>query len=149
MNFDEAKKAIEAKRTATKKSKKDFFGDIPVLLKQITACQMEEYRDYAGSDQPEVRRLYRAKLVQLCMYHEESGERFYTDKEVRDVAAHEPNIIDRLYYECLRINGYGSDGREDILKNLVTTFGEDGLRELQEIIDARLQSFSKDTAPTS
>jgi hypothetical protein len=148
MNFDEAKKAIEAKRNI-RNSKKDLFDDIPVLIKQISAYGMEEYRDYANSEDKEIRRLHRAKLVQLCMYHEESDKRFYTDMEVRDVASHNPGEIDRLYHVCLKINGYGNDGKEDILKNLVMILGEDGLLELRGIIDARLQSLLKDTPPGS
>lgn len=148
MSIQELKQQIEA-RKAVKQSKEVEFCGVKLQVKQLTGYAMAEWREYANSDDPKVSRLSRAKLLQLCLYDPESGQRLYEDNEVTQLIGHAGIEIDRVFNECLRVNGYGTEGREDILKNLVMTLGEDGLLELQEIINVQLQSFSKDTASTN
>lgn len=148
MKIEEIKQAIEAKKAQRNSKPFEFFG-IKVLIKQISAYSMAEYREYANSEDAKISRLSRAKLLQLCLHDIESGQQLYGDNEVTQLVGHAGIEIDRVFNECLRVNGYGGEGREDILKNLVMTLGDDGLRELREIIDARLQSCSKDTPPTN
>ena len=145
MSIKDLKEKFEAKK-AIKQTKEIVFLDEKVLMKQIGAYSMEEYREYEGSDNPQIKRLYRAKLLQLCLHDIESGQRIYDDNEVTQIVGQNPAEIDRVYFECLRFNGYGS-GQADILKNLLMTLGVDGLRELRGIIDAQLQSSCSDTPP--
>jgi len=148
MSFEDVKKAIEAKRQV-RQSKEIEFEGVKVLARQISAYGIEEYREFANSEDPQVKRLYRAKMVQLCLNDIESGRRLYDDKEVRDLAGHNSLEIDRVFHLCLTLNVFDDAGREGILKNLLMTLGEDGLLELREIIDGRLQNFSKDTPATN
>lgn len=148
MSVQELKQRIEAKKAKLASKDFEFVGE-KVLIKQISAYSMAEYREYANSEDPKINRLARAKLLQLCLHDPESGQRLYEENEVTQIIGHAGIEIDKPFNECLRVNGYGYEGREAILKNLVMTLGEDGLQELREIIDARLQSSSSGTVTTN
>jgi len=148
MSVKSIKDAVSKKKDIIVQKETEFCGE-KVILKRISGYYMAEWREWSNSDKPEIKRLERAKLLQLCIHDPESGNRVYDDIEVTQIIGLGSIDIDEIYFECLRVNGYGEQGRDDILKNLVMTLGEDGLRELHEIIGARLQSFSKDIPTTS
>jgi hypothetical protein len=148
MSVQELKQKIEAKKAGRKTKDFEFVGE-KVIIRQISGMGFAEWREYANSDDPKIHRLERAKLAQLCLHDPESGQRIYDDNEVTQIIGHNAIEIDRVYNECLRVNGYGDAGREDVLKNLLMTLGENGLLELREIIDARLQSCSPVTPSTN
>lgn len=148
MSVQELKQKFESKKGVRKSQEAEFLGE-KVLIKQISAYSFAEYREVTNSSDPNINRLGRAKLVQLCMCDPETGSRIYDNNEVTQLVGFNGFDIDRIYDVCNQVNGYGIQGGEDILKNLLKTLGEDGLRELQEIINVQLQSFSKDTASTN
>jgi hypothetical protein len=104
---------------------------------------------HTQSKDPEVNCLSLAKLVQLSL-HDKKGDRIYEHLEITQLAGFKPaKELENISDIAMRINGYSAEGVEEILKNLLRIFGDDGLLELREIIDAQLQSSSKSTPPTS
>jgi len=148
MSVQDIKNAVSKKKENVVRKEFEFCGE-KVILKRLTGYFMEEWREWETDDKPEISRLSKAKMIQLCVHDPESGQRVYADNEVTQIVGLDGIDIDEAFNECMRVNGYGERGREAILKNLLITLGEDGLRELHEIIGARLQSCSEDTPTTS
>jgi hypothetical protein len=150
MSVKDIKEAVAAQQLKQKEIQEDYtFCGQQVTIKRITAHYFEEAREWSDSQDINTRRAAKAKMVQLCFYEPDTGVRIYDDNEVNQLVGFDAIDIDDAYHACLRVNGFSPAGKEGILKNLLKILGEDGLRELREIIDARLQSSSKDIPTTS
>lgn len=146
----EFKKAVEAQQaiTRTRNEKTTFFGqDAWVFV--ISGAEIEAYWECTRSPETAKKKLALATLVAVSLC-DKNGKRRYEDLDVTRLAGFKPaKELDNIKDIALRINGYGAEGVEEILKNLLRMIGEDGLRDLQENITSLLKSSSKSTVPTS
>lgn len=150
MTAQEIKAAIiKAKTDNAKKPQEpcEILG-VKGWLFKVSSYEMEGYREYANNREGDFRKLSSAKLVQIS-FRSKDGTVCFSEKDVPILAGLDDEVINPIYRAVLRINGYTSEGLEEIVKNLLIMLGVDGLYELLESTGAQCPKCSKDTPSTS
>lgn len=146
---EQIKKAIIEKKILQGKAveEAEILGVKGYLFK-ISSFDMEGFRQLANDPDPQKSRLGPAKLVQIS-FRDESGAMVFEELDVTLIAGIDEDQIGPVYRRCLQINGYGIEGGELLLKNLLKTLGADGLYGLLASMGAPCPVCSKSTAPAS
>jgi hypothetical protein len=155
MKAEEIKKAIQAKKAEKKKAveEAEILG-VKGWLYRSSSIAMESWRSYTNATKPdgspddERRNLSPAKLVQIS-FKDEDGNKVFDDTDLAFIGTMDDMDVNRVFKRCLAINGYGGEGIEAILKNLVAIVGTDGVYASLVNIGCPCPNCSKDTQPTS
>lgn len=122
------------------------FAGVSGWLFLATAYQMEQYRAMANSDDADVAAKAPSKLIQVC-FRDHSGVAVFAGNELAIIAG----FLDRdhapVFRSALRINGYGPQGGEQLVKNLLTILGADGFYDLLARLGAPCPKCSTDGVP--
>lgn len=155
MNAEQIKKAIFEKKTKPASSvEKATIFEIEGYLFKVTSYQMESWRACSnaiksdGSPDEEIRRLSPAKLVQIS-FRDSDGNPVFEDLDLPVIGGMPDAEINPIFKRCLAINGYGGEGIEAILKNLLAIVGVDGVYASLVNINAACPNCTKDTPPTN
>lgn len=155
MKAEEIKKAIQEKKA----QKKKFIEEAEILevkgfLYRASSYEMEGWRAYSnavtdeGKPDENKRRLSPSKLIQIS-FRDEDGLKVFEELELPFIGGIEDTEINKVFKRCLAINGYGGEGIEAILKNLVAIVGVDGVYASLVNIGCPCPNCSKDIQPTS
>lgn len=117
-------------------------------LFKLSSAAWEDWRRIARDDDPQKNRLSMGKLVQMS-FRDEEGNLVFDDLNVPLIAGIDVDQIQPIYDRCMQINGYGLEGGEILLKNLLKTLGSDGLYALLGSTGYQCPACSKSTAPVS
>lgn len=155
MKAQEIKKAIQAKKAEKKQAAEDaeLLG-IKISLYKSSSIAMEGWRSFSsatkedGKPDEEKRRLSPSKLIQISCRDDE-GNLVFDESDLPFIGGIEDIEINRIFKRCLAINGYGGEGIEAILKNLVAIVGVDGVYASLVSIGCHCPNCSKDTRPTN
>lgn len=149
LTAEQINQAIQAKKKAPEPVEYAELLDVKAWLFVSSSYEFECWREYMNSDDPLKVRKAPAKLVQMS-FRDRTGKAVFNDDEVTTVLASLPRSeIDPVFKAALRINGFGEEGAEVILKNLVATRGVDGLFDLLANINVRCPICSQSTQNTS
>jgi hypothetical protein len=155
MKAEEIKKAIQAKKAEKQKAvEKAELEGIEVFLYQSSSYEMEGWRSYSnalnkeGEPDENKRRLSPSKLIQITC-RDDDGNLVFDESDVPFIGGLSDTEVNRVFKRCLAINGYGGEGIEAILKNLVAIVGVDGVFASLGNIGCPCPNCSKDTQPTS
>lgn len=155
MKAEEIKKAIIEKKLKAKKpvEKAEILGVEGWLFKS-SSIEMEGWRVFSnatnkdGEPDMEKRRLSPSKLIQIS-FRDEDFNKVFEESDLPLIGGIDDDEINKVFKRCLSINGYGGEGIEAILKNLVAIVGVDGVYASLVNIGARCPNCSKDTQPTN
>ena len=149
MNAEEIKKAIIEKHTKPAKpiESVEMFG-VEGWLFRSSSYQMEGWRQVSNDKDPEVQRLGPAKLIQIS-FRDESGKLVFEELDLPMIGGMDDSDINLIFKRCLSINGYGGEGCEALLKNLIAIYGVDGVYASLVNINAPCPNCSKDTKSTN
>jgi hypothetical protein len=149
MNADEIKKAIIEKHTIPAKpvESAEMFG-VKGWLFRSSSYQMEGWRQVSNDKDPEVQRLGPAKLIQIS-FRDESGKLVFEELDLPMIGGMDDSDVNLIFKRCLSINGYGGEGCEALLKNLIAIYGTDGVYASLVNINAPCPNCSKDTKNTN
>jgi len=149
MNAEEIKKAIIEKHTKPAKpvERAEIFG-VEGWLFRSSSVQMEGWRQVSNDKDPEVQRLGPAKLIQIS-FRDESGKLVFEELDLPMIGGMDDSDVNLIFKRCLSINGYGGEGCEALLKNLIAIYGIDGVYASLVNINAPCPNCSKDTKSTS
>jgi len=149
MNAAEIKKAILAKKTQPVQpvEKAEIFG-VEGWLFRATSYQFEGWRDVSSDKDAEIRRLNPAKLIQISFRDKENNPVF-EELDIPVIGGIPDTEINPIFKRCLAINGYGGEGIEALLKNLIAITGIDGVYASLANINAPCPNCGKDTKNTS
>lgn len=155
MNAEQIKKAIFDKKTRPVEpaDTAEIYG-IEGWLFRTTSYQMEDWRAWSNASKPdgspdeEKRRLGPAKLIQLS-FRDKEGNQVFEELDVAIIGGMPDAEINSIFKRCLAINGYGGEGIEAILKNLLAIVGVDGVYASLANINAPCPNCGKDTPNTS
>jgi hypothetical protein len=155
MKAEEIKKAIQAKKAETPKAveKAELVGT-EVFLYLSSSYEMEGWRNYSnavtkdGEPDEDKRRLSPSKLIQISCRDDE-GKVIFEESDIPLIGGVPDAEVNRIFKRCLAINGYGGEGIEAILKNLVAIVGVDGVYASLVNINAPCPNCSKGTQPTN
>lgn len=155
MKANDIKKAIQNKRAEKKKPTEEIeIVGVKGFLYKSSSYEMEGWRSYSnattddGKSDENKRRLSPAKLIQIS-FRDEDGTKVFEELDLPFIGGIEDAEINRVFKRCLAINGYGGEGIEAILKNLLAIVGEDGLFASLVNIGCRCPNCSKSTQPTN
>lgn len=149
MTAQEIKKAIiEAKTAKPKPIEPATILGVTGWLYRASSFAMEGWRELCNHESPDKRRLGPAKLIQIS-FCDGAGSPVFEELDLTIIAGIEDGEIYPVYKRILAINGFGNEGIESILKNLVAISGVDGVHAALATIGAPCPSCSKGTAPTS
>ena len=155
MKAEEIKKAIQNKKAEKKRpvEESELLG-VKGWLYRSSSIAMEGWRSYSNATKPdgspdeEKRKLSPAKIVQIS-FRDEDGNRVFEETDLAFIGTIDDSEINRVFKRCLAINGYGGEGIEAILKNLVAIVGVDGVYASLVNIGCLCPNCSKDTRPTN
>jgi len=149
MNAAEIKKAIIAQHTQPRKPVETavLFG-VEGWLFRSSSAQMESWRQVSNDKDPVVQRLGPAKLIQVS-FRDESGKLVFEELDLPMIGGMDDSDINLIFKRCLSINGYGGEGCEALLKNLIAIYGTDGVYASLVNINAPCPNCLKDTKSTS
>lgn len=155
MKAEQIKKAIQEKKAQKKKpaEETEILGAKGFLYKS-SSYEMEGWRAYSnamndeGKPDEHKRKLSPAKLIQIS-FRDEDGAKVFDETDLAFIGAIDDDEINRVFKRCLAINGYGGEGIEAILKNLVAIVGIDGVFASLVNIGCHCPNCSKDTALTN
>ncbi len=109
---------------------------------------MEGWRELSSDKDPAKRRLGSAKLIQIS-FKAEDGTAVFEELDLPIIAGIEDAQINPITRRVIAINGYGNEGAEEILKNLIAILGVDGVYDSLASINAPCPNCSKDMKNTS
>jgi hypothetical protein len=155
MKAEEIKKAIQSKKAQVKKptEQAEILG-VKAFLYKSSSYEMEGWRSFSNALNPDgepdenKRRLSPSKLIQIS-FRDEEGNKVFEELDLPFIGGIEDYEINRVFKRCLAINGYGGEGIEAILKNLVAIVGVDGVYASLVNIGCPCPNCSKDTPPTN
>lgn len=149
MNAEEIKKAIIEKHTKSAKpvEKAAIFG-VEGWLFRSSSYQMEGWRQVSNDKDPEIQRLGPAKLIQIS-FRDETGKLVFEELDLPMIGGMDDSDVNLIFKRCLSINGYGGEGCEALLKNLIAIYGIDGVYASLVNINAPCPNCSKDTKSTN
>ncbi len=149
MKAGEIKKAILAKKTEKPKpiEKATILG-VTGWLYRASSFAMECWRELANHENAEKRPLGPAKLIQIS-FRDEDNTPVFEELDLPIIAGIEDGEIYPLYKRLLAINGFGNEGVEAILKNLIAISGADGVYDSLRTIGAPCPNCTKDSPPTN
>lgn len=113
-----------------------------------SSYEMEGWRELYKDNDPAKRRLSPAKLIQIS-FRDEDGTAVFEELDLPIIAGIEDSQINPIVRRILAINGYGDEGAEIILKNLIAILGVDGVYDSLASIGAACPNCLKNTANTS
>jgi hypothetical protein len=155
MKADEIKKLIlEKKNRPVKPVEEAEILGVKGWLKRSSSYQMEGWRTVANATKrdnapdEDRRRLAPAKLIQIS-FCDEDGKLVFEELDLALIGGIEDAEINRVFKRCLSINGYGGEGIEAILKNLIAIVGTDGVYASLANIGAVCPNCKNVTASTS
>ena len=153
--MSENMKAAEIKRLILEKKamRQEPVEEIEILsikgwLFKSTSYQMESWREACNDKDANIRKLGPAKLVQIS-FRDKDGNPVFEELDIAVIGGIEDADINRVFKRALAINGYGGEGIEAILKNLVAIVGVDGVYASLVNINAPCPNCSKDIQPTN
>lgn len=149
MTAEQIKKAIIEKKVQRPKpiESAEILG-IRGFLFRSSSFNMEAWRELASDKDPQKSHLAPAKLIQIS-FCDEAGTPVFEDLDMTLIAGIDDAEIRPVYNRCMAINGFGREGAEVLLKNLLTILGADGVYALLESMDAPCPNCIKATAATS
>ena len=149
MNAEEIKKAIIEKHTQPAKpvESAELFG-VEGWLFRSSSYQMEGWRHVSNDKDPEVQRLGPAKLIQIS-FRDEGGKLVFEELDLPMIGGMADADVNLIFKRCLSINGYGGEGCEALLKNLIAIYGTDGVYASLVNINAPCPNCEKDIPSTN
>ena len=149
MNAEEIKKAIIVKHTkpAEPVEKAELLG-VEGWLFRSSSYQMEGWRQVSNDKDPEVQRLGPAKLIQIS-FRDEEGKLVFEELDLPMIGGMNDSDVNLIFKRCLSINGYGGEGCEALLKNLIAIYGTDGVYASLVNINAPCPNCGNDTPSTN
>lgn len=155
MKAEEIKKAIQTKKAQKLEpaEEAEILG-VKGFLYRTSSYEMEGWRAYSnalnkeGEPDEDKRRLSPSKLIQIS-FRDEDGLKVFEELDLPFIGGIEDSEINRVFKRCLAINGYGGEGIEAILKNLVAIVGVDGVYASLVSIGCPCPNCSTDTRPTN
>jgi hypothetical protein len=149
VNAEEIKKAIIEKHTQPAKpvESAEMFG-VEGWLFRSSSYQMEGWRQVSNDKDPEIQRLGPAKLIQIS-FRDESGKLVFEDLDLPMIGGMDDSDVNLIFKRCLSINGYGGEGCEALLKNLIAIYGTDGVYASLVNINAPCPNCEKDIPSTN
>jgi len=155
MKATDIKKAIQDKKSQKKKptEETEILG-VKGFLYKSSSYEMEGWRSYSnaldGEGKPDEhkRKLSPAKLIQIS-FRDEDGIKVFEELDLPFIGGIDDDEINKVFKRCLAINGYGGEGIEAILKNLVAIVGKDGVYASLVNIGCHCPNCSKGTQPTN
>lgn len=155
MKATDIKKAIQDKKSQKKKptEETEILG-VKGFLYKSSSYEMEGWRTYSNAldneSKPDEhkRKLSPAKLIQIS-FRDEDGIKVFEELDLPFIGGIDDDEINRVFKRCLAINGYGGEGIEAILKNLVAIVGTDGVFASLVNIGCHCPNCSKDTQRTN
>lgn len=149
MKADVIKKHILEKKAQkqTPVEQAEIYG-IQGWLYRATSYQMESWREISNSKDDNMRKLGPAKLIQIS-FRDDDGNNVFEEIDLPIIGGILDSEINRVFKRALAINGYGGEGIESILKNLLLILGADGLYDSLVSIGYQCPNCSKDTQNTN
>jgi hypothetical protein len=149
VNAEEIKKAIIEKHTQPTKpvESAEMFG-VEGWLFRSSSYQMEGWRQVSNDKDPETQRLGPAKLIQIS-FRDESGKLVFEELDLPMIGGMDDSDVNLIFKRCLSINGYGGEGCEALLKNLIAIYGTDGVYASLVNINAPCPNCEKDIPSTN
>jgi hypothetical protein len=155
MKAEEIKKAIQTKKSQKLKSveEAEILG-VKGFLYRSSSFEMEGWRacsnalNKEGEPDENKRRLSPSKLIQIS-FRDEDGLKVFEELDLPFIGGIEDSEINRVFKRCLAINGYGGEGIEALLKNLVAIVGVDGVYASLVSIGCPCPNCTQDTRHTS
>ncbi len=150
MTAEQIKKAIIENKTSQRQKPiepAELLG-VKGFLFRSSSYQMEGWRELSSDKDPARRRLGPAKLVQIS-FRAEDGTEVFEELDLPVIAGIDDEQINPIVRRVLAVNGYGNEGAEEILKNLIAICGVDGVYDSLASINAPCPNCTKDTQPTS
>jgi len=133
MNAEQIKKAILEKKTRpTEPVEPATLLGVEGWLFRASSYQMEGWRQVAnaikpdGSPDDDRRKLSPSKLIQIS-FRDKENNLVFEDLDLPVIGGMLDTEISPIFKRCLAINGYGGEGIEAILKNLIAITGTDGV----------------------
>ena len=155
MKAQDIKKAIQEKKAEKRQFVEEAkILDIDILLYKSSSYAMEGWRSYSNATDSEgkpdehKRKLSPAKLIQITC-RDEDGNLIFEESDLTFIGGIDDIEINRIFKRCLAINGYGGEGIEAILKNLVAIVGVDGVYASLVNIECPCPNCSKGTQLTN
>jgi hypothetical protein len=144
----EIKKAILAKKKPPQPVEEAELLGVKGWLFDCSSYEFEGWRQYYASKDATMSKLSAAKIVQLC-FRDKSGQAVFGDKDIVILGGLPRSEIDPIAKAAMRINGFSEEGAEEIVKNLLTILGADGVYDLLASSGAPCPSCTKDTVPAN
>lgn len=107
------------------KSKPTVTVNVPewggvVHVRVMSGTERDDYEDETfrlnGSDVSLNRKNARARLLVRCIA-DEAGQRIFSDEDADALGGQPANIIDKVYAEALKVNGFTKQDVEELVKN--------------------------------
>lgn len=91
------------------------WGD-KVRLAVMTGTERESFeREWTNSDDKLVPQ-YKLKMLRRCLV-DDSGAALFTDADLDALGQKNALVLDRLFTECMKLNGFQKDSVEEAAKN--------------------------------
>ena len=88
----------------------------PVLLSVMTGTERESFeREWTQTDEKLLPQ-YKLKMLRRCIV-DETGAALFGDGDLEALGQKNAMVIERLFDECMRINGFKKDSVEEAAKN--------------------------------
>ena len=109
---------------------------------------MEGWRQVSNDKDPEIQRLGPAKLIQIS-FRDEGGKLVFEELDLPMIGGMADSDVNLIFKRCLSINGYGGEGCEALLKNLIAIYGTDGVYASLANINAPCPNCGNDILSTN
>lgn len=88
----------------------------PVLLSVMSGTERESFeREWTNTDEKLLPN-YKLKMLRRCIV-DDAGEPMFTDADFSALGGKNAMVLDRLFDECMRLNGFKKDAVEEAAKN--------------------------------
>jgi len=134
LSLKEIKTKILNLRNEIPKEEAEIAG-VTVWIHGLSSYGLESWRLVKNNNDPAIAKLAAAKLIQLTM-RDADGVRVFEDNELTIIAGLPAVELEPLCRTAMKLSGYGIEAQAEILKNLLTTPGDDGSSEPPENTNA-------------
>ena len=106
---------LSADDRSTKEIKVPEWGD-SVLLRVMSGTERESFEREWQSTEDKLLPQYKLKMLRRCLC-DDKGQPLFSDDELEGLGNKSALVIERLFRECMRLNGFESTAVEEAAKN--------------------------------
>jgi len=88
----------------------------PVLLSVMSGTERESFEREWTQTEEKLLPQYKLKMLRRCLV-DEAGAPMFTDEDFDSLGNKNALVLDRLFDECMKLNGFKKDSVEEAVKN--------------------------------